>query len=111
MLFRKINDSAIIKFGFLGGIAQFGFCLLMASILTMIERMMPEPPSPLAAILVFLLLFVSSAAISGLCVLGYPLYLAFQKRFIEGLMTLIITIGTLVIASILALLVVSAVSA
>jgi len=99
---QKINDSVVLKFGFLGGVAEAAYVLLVASLLTMLDQLMPKSPEGIIAPLLILLLFVFSAAVSGILVFGYPVYLAFQKRFAEALMTVVTTLITMAIIGILA---------
>jgi len=93
---QKINESEVLKFGFLGGITEAGYIYLVVSVMTILGRVMPRPPEMVVGFMV-LSLFVFSATVSGVLVLGYPAYLAFQKRFAEALMTLVTTLVTLAI--------------
>lgn len=104
---QKINESEVLKFGFLGGIAEAGYIFLVASLITLLSKAMPHDPPGIAGPLLVLLLFVFSAAISGIFVCGYPIYLAFQKRFAEALMTVVVTLVTLAIVGILSFILVS----
>jgi len=99
---HKINDSVVLKFGFLGGVAEAAYILLVVSLMTFLEQIMPKSPEGIVAPLLILLLFVFSAAVSGILVFGYPAYLAFQKRFSEALMTAVTTLITMAIIGILA---------
>lgn len=104
---QKINESEVLRFGFLGGIAEAIYILLIASLITVISNVMPHDPPGIAGPLLVLLLFVFSAAVSGILVCGYPIYLAFQKRFPEALMTGVITLVTLAIVGILSFILIS----
>ena len=97
---QKINGSEIIKFGFLGGIAETTYIFLVVLTMNSLGKIMPQQPDILAGMMM-LLLFVFSAGVSGVLVFGYPAYLAFQKRFNEALMTAVLTLATMVIAGIL----------
>ena len=92
---QKINKSAVIKFGFLGGISQAGYCLLVALTISGLEKIMPKPSDPVTGPLVVLLLFVFSAAVSGILVFGYPAYLGLQKRYAEAIMTAVVTLAAI----------------
>ncbi|MBI2304313.1 MAG: hypothetical protein HYU86_06145 [Chloroflexi bacterium] len=54
-------------------------------------------PEPVLAFIFVLMLFVTSALISGSIVLGYPVYLAFDKRFSQGVKVTGATAGWLFI--------------
>jgi len=104
MFKQKINESAVLRFGFLSGVAEAAYCLLIGFLFSLLEQLKIEPPQVVGQ-LFFLLLLVFSAGISGLIVFGYPLYLAFQRRFAEALMTVAITLATLLIIGILVLMI------
>ncbi len=101
---QKINRSLVWKFGLLGGLAEATYCLIIASTIFMIGRVMPEPKSQILSTLLFLLVFVFSATISGVLVLGYPIYLASHQRFFEGLAMALVSLMTLMAAGIIAFL-------
>ncbi|HLC89623.1 MAG TPA: hypothetical protein VJG65_01540 [Patescibacteria group bacterium] len=98
---QKFDDRSVINFGFLGGIAEATYCFLVVLIINGLGKIFPDEPPMIFGFLLFLLIFVFSAAVSGLLVLGYPTYLAFQKRYPEAIMTLLITVVTLLIIGIL----------
>jgi len=96
---QKINESEVMKFGFSGGLAEAGYIFLVILVMTVLDKAMPSPPVIMAGFMV-LSLFVFSAAVSGVLVLGYPAYLGFQKRYAEALMTLATTLVTMAIIGI-----------
>jgi uncharacterized membrane protein len=96
-----MNEAEVMKFGFLGGILEATYCFLIASGLLILSNTMPQPKVPLVGFLLFLLLFVFSAAISGILVFGYPGYLVIQKRYQEALMTFLTTLVTIAIIGLL----------
>jgi len=98
---NKINDSAVMKFGFLGGMAEAAYILAVVLFMTTVGPMMPKKADGLIAPLLFLLLFVFSAAISAIFVFGYPAYQAAKKKYAEALMTVCTTLATLAIIGIL----------
>ena len=99
---NKINDSAIIKFGFLGGILEALYCGLVVFLMWAVESSQPNETMPMAAMLLVLLLFVLSAGISALLIFGYPAYLFLNKRYGEALMTAVFSLATLAIVGIAA---------
>jgi len=94
---QKIVDSQLLKFGILAGAVQALYCLLAAAIIFTLEKVLPTPPQPIIGFLLFLLFFVFSVAVSAIVVFGYPVYLAFQQKFTEALMTVVLTLSTLAI--------------
>jgi len=95
---QKINESAVLKFGFLGGILEAVYVFLVVSLMNFLSK--TATPADLVGGFLILLLLVFSAAVSGVLVFGYPAYLAFQKRFAESLMTALTTLVTLAIIGI-----------
>ena len=104
---QKINESEVMKFGFLAGVAEASYCFLVALLISILEETMPRPPHPIISPLAVLLLFVFSAAVSGILVFCYPAYLALQKRYTEAFMTAMITVVTLAIIGILVFILIS----
>jgi len=96
---QKINESEVMKFGFLGGLAEAGYIFLVILVMTVLDKAMPSPPHIMAGFMVLSLL-VFSVAVSGVLVFGYPAYLGFQKRYVEALMTLATTMVTIAIVGI-----------
>ncbi|MFA6410071.1 MAG: hypothetical protein WCW26_00635 [Candidatus Buchananbacteria bacterium] len=104
---QKINESEIMKFGFLGGIAESAYCLLVVAMMMVLSQVMPQPTVPFSGFLLFLLLFVFSVGVSGILVFGYPIYLVSQKKIVEALMTALTTLVTIAIVGILSFILVS----
>ncbi len=66
---QKINDSEILKFGFLGGVGEASYIFLVVTLMTILDKIAPRPANLVNGFLV-LLLFVFSAAVSGVLVFG-----------------------------------------
>jgi len=98
---QKINDSEVMKFGFLGGIAQAAYCLGAVLFINMVGTEMSKQPNQIASMILVLLFFVFSAAISAIFVFGYPAYQASQKKYMEAVATVSTTLATLLIVGIL----------
>ncbi|NUM25089.1 MAG: hypothetical protein HUU49_00525 [Candidatus Buchananbacteria bacterium] len=98
---QKIDESEVLKFGFLGGIAQATYILLVALFIQVISLARPAGKGGVGDVILVLIMFVFSAAASAIIVFGYPAYLAVQKRFAESLMTAVTTLVTLAIIGIL----------
>lgn len=98
---EKINTKQAILCGFLAGILQASYCLLVASGLYRLDSISPEPSLPMFGFMLFLMLFVFSAALSGLIVLGFPLYLAINQKFKESFTALFTTLITLALIGII----------
>lgn len=106
---QKINESEVMKFGFLGGISQSVYILFLVLFMSVIEKgfIASSSTKSIFAPVIFLMVFVFSAGVSAILVFGYPAYLATQKRYTESLMTAITTLLTLVIIGILAFMMLS----
>ena len=104
---QKVNDSEVLKFGFLGGMAEAVYVFLVASVITVLDKVMAPPPTGLVGPMFVLLLLVFSAGVSGILVFGYPAFLALQNRFSEGLMTALTTLVTIAIIGILVFILIS----
>ncbi len=98
---NKSNESEIMKYGFLGGIAQAAYSLAVVLVIQTVGQALPRDANPTFGMLLFLLLFVFSVAISGVLVLGYPGYLVMQKRYAESIFTFLTTLVTIAIIEIL----------
>ncbi|MBN1326092.1 hypothetical protein JW977_03905 [Candidatus Falkowbacteria bacterium] len=92
--FKKIEKKEIYKYGIGGGILQILYILMVAWFINSMDKAESQS-DPIINIMSVLLLFVFSATISGFFVLGYPAYLALQKRLQEAFLTLLVTILTL----------------
>ena len=79
-----------LKFGILGGILEVIYIVLVALFMQGAENWFSG--SGIFTGVLVLTLFVFSAAISGLLVLGYPAYLALQKNYKEAILTVLISL-------------------
>lgn len=106
---KKINDAKVMRYGFLGGIAEAFYCFLVVLFMSFIQQSLTisAKASGLVGFLLFLLVFVVSAAVSGLLVFGYPAYLALKQRFAEALMTAATSLLTIAIIGILVFMLIS----
>lgn len=107
MFFKnKINIKEIYKWGIGAGMAELAYIVIVVLVMMGLDKFMRnENNSPLAMILVLILL-VLSAAISGILVFGYPSYLTLQKSYKEALLTLATSLITIFIGFLLVLLVI-----
>lgn len=103
----KVNESEVMRYGFLGGIGQALYCFMVVLFINTLDSAMPHGMNPIFGLLMFLLLFVFSAGISSIIVFGYPTFLAFQKRYVEALLTAVTTLVTLMIVFMLVVVLVS----
>lgn len=98
-----MNTQKILKTSFLLALGEIIYISLVALFFTGLARVFggqSDPPEPFGFI-IFLTLFVISAAVSGALILGKPIlmYLEGQKK--EGLKLFFATIGWLIIFVIL----------
>lgn len=102
-LFKKESNKKFIKYGILSGFLE----VLYIFLLILSGQALQGHASKLGAqeILgpaLFLMVFVFSAAISAVLVLGYPVYLIFiEKKMKQAVKTVGITLLTLVVFGIL----------
>ena len=101
MFGKKVDQAEVLKFGFFGGITQGTYILFVVLLIQYISTNFSDAELGIGGPVLFLSLFVFSAAVSGIFVFGYPIYLAMQKRYAEGLMTALTTLFTLAIIAIL----------
>lgn len=98
--FNKIDKKEIYKYGLGAGVLEITYVFLVANFMNRLDQIMSQTQE-IIGIIFMLLLFVFSAAVSGFLVLGYPAYLALEKRFKESFMTLAVTILTLFVGGII----------
>jgi len=99
-----MKEKEIFKFGILSAVAEAIYISLVATFLFYIPPKILPGSSAILGISIFLLIFVFSAAISGFFVLGYPAYLLLgQKKLKEAVLTFLITLGTLIVLALLAI--------
>ena len=92
LIFKMEKRS--LKFGILGGLSEAVYCALVCLFFIFGEHWFKEAPQYLIS-LIMLLLFVVSAGISGLFVLGFPANLALQGKIKEGIYTFFISLLTI----------------
>jgi len=93
---QKVNDSEVLKFGFLGGMAQSVYILLISLFIQILDKSTPPPyPAQMWGPVLVLIMFVFSAGISAILMFGYPAYLAMQQSYAEALMTAVTSLLTL----------------
>ena len=98
---RKIDEAEVMKFGFLGGMAEAVYILFLVLFLSVIRNAFPGTSTQVIEPILFLLAFVFSAGVSAILIFGYPLYMAIQQRYVESLMTAVTSLLTLAIIGIL----------
>jgi hypothetical protein len=101
--FKAINKKELLKFGIGGGLAEVIYIILVALLMYKTGELGNQSGSPYLGISMLLLLFVFSAAVSGLFVLGYPAILALQHKYKEAILTLALSLVTIFLAFIIAL--------
>jgi hypothetical protein len=102
-MFKKMgfDQSTVIKFGLLGGLAEALYCLAVTGLISLMDNITRGIDFKILNFLLVLLLFVFSAGVSGILVFGYPAYLALQKRFIEAFLTAVISLLTLALVGLI----------
>ena len=78
-IINKLNKLSIYRVAFLQGLLQMGYIGLVAILFWKGNELFGKVPNYLGPVL-FLTLFVASALISALIVLGYPFYLFWEEK-------------------------------
>lgn len=94
---QKTTDRDIIKHSIITALLEVVYVLLVATFFTVGSAVFPMTANPIVSIMAFLLLFVLSAGISGVLILGYPVYYVSQNKYREALLALGATMLTLFI--------------
>ncbi|HNP75046.1 MAG TPA: hypothetical protein PKL09_01630 [bacterium] len=97
MLRRKKTDrQALVKKGISAGLVEIAVIILIAFFFIASETLMPAKSGSLVlGIAAVLVLLVIGAAIAGILVFGWPLYLALQKKYYEAVLVFCCTLATL----------------
>lgn len=90
MFKRKHNIHPAIV-GLLQTVGVTLYCSLISFFFVSMDKIQTDAPSVIGLLLI-LFIFVFSAAVCGLLVFGYPLFLAFNKKLKEALCTVGYTI-------------------
>ncbi|MDO8668961.1 MAG: hypothetical protein Q7K65_01570 [Candidatus Buchananbacteria bacterium] len=86
---KQISSAELFKFGALAGILEVVYIVLVAVFMLLAQSFFPDNSnSIIIGITSFLIVFVFSALVSGLIMLGLPLYFAIQNKFKEALIVL-----------------------
>lgn len=104
---NKIDSNIVIKYGMLAGLTQYAYILAIIFIINNIDsifRVQDERDFFLGPVL-FLSIFVFSATISGLIMLGAPAYFIFHKKYPEAAMTLLVGLAALFMMAVLTFLI------
>lgn len=92
--FKKSAAKEIWQWGLLGGVAQGLYIFLVANFFQLLRGIFPKDPA-LWAPIIMLTFFVFSAAVSGLLVLGRPIFLVVRKDYKEAILTVLVSLGVL----------------
>lgn len=94
----KMSSGELIKDGIVAGVLEVIYIGIVAIFFMIAESVFPSDTSlVMAGIAAFLILVVLSVTISGMLILGYPLYYALQQRYPEALAILLVTCATLIV--------------
>lgn len=100
-IFKKEQSYAkVIGTGIVSGAAEALYCFVIAGFITSIGERNIEK-NPFVGFSFMLILFVMSAAISGLLVFGYPTYLAFKKDFKSAVLASVSSVATIVVIALI----------
>ncbi len=102
---EKFSKNELIKWGVIGGGAEVIYVILVGLLISNLDKYIASPQPAILGIFTVLTLLVISVAVSGLCVFGFPAYLAMQKQYKEALWTICATFATILISLILAIII------
>lgn len=91
----KIDKKQVYQWGIGAGVIQFSYILLVSLVIYFTDQFIPKGDFNILGFISLLILFVISAAVSGLIVFGYPVYLALHKSYYQAVATVLVTILTL----------------
>jgi len=80
----KLQKISPILAGLIQALLVTGYCVLIARYFYFMNQNFNSPPMVLG-IMLMLMILVFSAAIMGVIVFGYPVYLLFEKKFKKAL--------------------------
>lgn len=102
---KQIDQSELFKLGAIAGLLQVIYIVLVAVFMLLAQSLFPASPSgAIVGIVSFLIVFVFSAMISGLIMLGLPLYFATQNKYREALIVLASSAFSLIVILIIMML-------
>lgn len=104
-MFFKSDHPQGIKYGIYAGLVEGIYIALISFFIIHTGQIYGSSNEPTGSFVLFLLLFVFSAVLSGLIVLSYPVYLVIQRKFGEAVKALVVTLLTLLFLFILSYLV------
>src|SRR3989339_352406 len=96
LLYMNLKKLNLPLIGFLQASGVISYCFFMGVFMWFANRLMGEPPEFWGVTLMMILL-VFSAAITGVLVFGYPVYLVINRRIKESLLVFAYTLLYLLI--------------
>lgn len=86
---NKINPAELFKLGAIAGLLEVIYIVLVATFMLLAQSLFPDDSNGvIVGIVSFLIVFVFSALVSGVILLGLPLYFAIQEKYKETLIVL-----------------------
>ena len=99
-LFKKKEKIPTVLVGLVQSLGVIIYCSIISVLVYFLETFNVNPPEYLGPLFVLLLL-VFSAALMGLVVFGYPVYLAFEKKIKRSLQVILWTLLFLIVFGVL----------
>lgn len=86
---KTMSTGELFKLGAIAGLVEIVYIVLVATFMLLAQSLFPNDSSMvIIGIVSFLIVFVFSAMMSGLIILGLPLYFAIEKQYKEALILL-----------------------
>lgn len=99
------NKCAGFKWPIIGAIAEILYCLLISWLIPFLGHTFGNNQSS-TQFAVFLVILVLSVSVSGICLFGYPVWLAFKKEYKQAWESLAVGMLTFFILGILVFLII-----
>ena len=104
MFFKKKCDN-LYTWAVLGGVAEALYCILIGWAMPRLGQLAGNGNSVLQ-VAPFLLVLVFSVSVSGVCLLGYPVYLAMDKKYTQAIKCVLVSLATLLIIGLIIFLII-----
>lgn len=95
-MFIKKQDDNLYTWAVLGAVTEALYCLLIGWAMPKIGQLVGNG-NGIFQVAPFLLVLVFSVSISGVCLLGYPVYLAMDKKYTKAIKCVLVSLATLFI--------------
>lgn len=93
----KTSDKEVIWRSICAAFVEAVYVLFVVVFFSIGTAVFPQTGNPIIPMIAFLLLFVLSAGISGVLILGYPIFYVLQGKYREAILSLTGTMVTILV--------------